>query len=272
MSDDPPSFLDDPAEAVWSVRAQRDTLRMDARDREDARLTEGLADLAAGVDRGVPPGETMVRRGAVWVSRVHAPTPPAAALYGPMLCVIAQGAKELLLGGESYVYETGDYLLNSVAVPASGRVLRATPARPALWTMIELDPALVSAVMLEMGSAPARAEPLRTVERSPIDAATLDPIARLVHLMARPEEFDFLASGLLREIVYRMLRGEQGARFRQIAATGGPSGPILRAVEWLRRHYTHPMSIEALARECGLSPSTLHHHFKAVTAMSPLQY
>lgn len=236
-------------------------------------LEPGLTELARMIDRGVPPTETQFCRGPVWISRARAPIEPVAALYTPMFCVVAQGAKELLLADERYVYSPGGCLLNSVAVPAAGGVIEATEHRPCLWTMIELDPALVESVITDGGLArPVAGAPLRTVESCAIDGLTLDAVIRLVRLFDSPDDFDYLSPLLLKEIVYRLLQTDQAARLRQVAASGGRSGRVIRAVEWLRDHYDQPVAIETLAQECGLSVSALHHHFKDVTAMSPLQY
>ncbi|RYG43923.1 AraC family transcriptional regulator, partial [bacterium] len=203
-------------------------------------------------------------------SAIH---PSAPALYTPMLCVVAQGAKQLLLGDERHVYAPGRFLLNSVAVPAAGGVLEASPARPCLWTMVELDPALIASVVMGVGhGSEGEAPPVSTLGLGQLDASTLEPLLRLVRLLESPEDFEFLAPLAMREIVYRILATDQAPRLHQIVASGGRTGRVLRAVEWLRDNYARPMVIEALARECGLSPSALHHHFKDVTEMSPLRY
>ncbi|RYG37045.1 AraC family transcriptional regulator [bacterium] len=236
-------------------------------------LESGLEELAQIVDRLVPEGKTQFQRGPVWVCRSYAPTVPAPALYIPMLCVVATGAKELLLGDERHVYAAGRFLLNSVAVPASGGVLEASPARPCLWTMLELDPALIASVVMGAGHSPSlEAAPMSTLGLGALQTTILDPLLRLVRLLESPEDFEFLAPLAMREIVYRLLQTDQAPRLHQIVASGGRTGRVLRAVEWLRDNYARPMAIDDLARECGLSPSALHHNFKDVTEMSPLRY
>lgn len=189
-----------------------------------------------------------------------------------MLCVIAQGRKLVTVGEERHVYDAGRFLLNSVALPASGQVIQASTERPCLGLMVELDPSVVRSVLSEVGSAPAPETPRRAMEASLIDGATLDAVVRLARLLESPGDAAFLRPLLLREIVYRLLQGPSAARLRQIAAPAGQIERVLRAVAWLQKNFRQPMTVDDLARECGLSVSALHHHFKQVTAMSPLQY
>ncbi len=236
-------------------------------------LSPALGELAQALDRAVPPGETCVRRGPLWALRCTRPIEPKLAVYTPMLCVIAQGAKQILVGDERLLYDSGRFLLNTLSLPASGGVIEASEARPCLWIMIELDPSLIAEVVLASGIPDAPPEgTMRAIDASPIDAALLDPVVRLARLLDSPEDVEFLAPLLLREVLYRLLRGDQAPRLRQAATHGGEAERVRKAVEWLRRHFHEPMSIEGLAHECGLSPSALHRHFKRVTAMTPVQF
>ena len=237
-----------------------------------------LNELAQLIERVVQPSregelfDAHRRLGPLWALRSDRPTAPGHALYTPMLCVIAQGAKQLLLGDECHVYDRGRFLLNSVALPAAGQVIVATPARPCLWVMIELDPALVESVIVDAGRSSAHSQPQHAMEAGFLDQSLLDATLRLVRLLESPQDFDFLAPLALREIVYRLLRSNQGARLQQIALHGAKSGRVVRAIEWLRQNFDQPLSIEALARQSNMSVSALHHHFKTVTSMSPLQF
>ena len=230
-----------------------------------------LAELVRTIDRAVPPGADHVRRGGVWAWRAARPTEPGHAMYMPMLCVMAQGAKRLQLGDETLVYDAGKCLLNSAALPAAGWVAEASPERPCLWTMIELDAVLVAEVDAQVG--PSRpGPPLPAMETGPLDGPTLDAVLRLVRLFEAPDDAPFFAPMLLREIVYRLLSGAHAPRLRQIVSLAEGRESVARAIEWLRLHYRRPMRVEALAREAGLSPSALHRHFKRVTAMTPLEF
>ena len=129
-------------------------------------------------------------------------------------------------------------MLNSVALPASGQVIEATPHRPCLWVMIELDAALIASVIVESGVAlPASGAPLRAMETPAISAALLDAVVRLVRLFDCPDDAEFLAPLLLREIVYRLLHTDQAPRLHQIAARGGQTQRVLRAIEWVRQNF-----------------------------------
>jgi AraC-like DNA-binding protein len=201
---------------------------------------------------------------------------PMARVYGvvePSLCVVAQGSKEFLLGESHYRYDPFHYLLVTVDLPNVGQVLEASKERPFLSLRLELAPALVSSVMLEAGHAEPRdhAE-VRAIDVSVLDGNLLDAFVRLTRLLDSPAEAGVLMPLYTREILYRLLMGEQGARLRHIALLSGYTPSIARAVKRLRQDFDQPLPIEHLARELGMSVSRFHHHFKAVTAMSPLQF
>ena len=204
---------------------------------------------------------------------------PLELLHGvsePSVAVIAQGSKEVLLGENRYRYGPSQYLLATVELPTIRRVLAASQERPYLSLRLELAPTLVGSVMLEAGhsshsSLPGRAD-VRGIDVSLLDANLLDAFVRLVRLLDSPAETPVLLPLITREIVYRLLMGEQGGRLRHLAILGGYTPPIARAVAQLRQDFDQPLRIERLARELGMSVSGLHHHFKAVTAMSPSQF
>jgi AraC-like DNA-binding protein len=204
---------------------------------------------------------------------------PLELLHGvsePSVAVIAQGSKEVLLGENRYRYGPSQYLLATVELPTIRRVLEASKERPYLSLRLELAPTLVGSVMLEAGhsshsSLPGRAD-VRGIDVSLLDANLLDAFVRLVRLLDSPAEAPVLLPLITREIVYRLLMGEQGGRLRHLAILGGYTPSIARAVARLRQDFDQPLHIERLAREMGMSVSGLHHHFKAVTAMSPSQF
>jgi len=190
------------------------------------------------------------------------------------LCVIAQGSKEILLGDTRYRYDPAHYLLTTVELPIVSQVIEASQERPYLAFRLELDPALVGSVLVEAGhlsSSRSHAD-VRAINVSLLDASLLDAVVRLVRLLDSPTEARFLAPLISREIVYRLLMGAQGDRLRHIAALGGHTYRIAKAVERLRQDFDAPLRIDDIARELGMSVSGFHHHFKAVTAMSPLQF
>jgi AraC-like DNA-binding protein len=188
-------------------------------------------------------------------------------------CVIAQGSKEILLGDNRYRYDPAHYLLTTVELPIMSQVIEASQERPYLSLRLELDPALVGSVLVEAGHfLPRSHADVRAINVSSLDASLLDAVVRLVRLLVSPTEARFLAPLITREIVYRLLMGEQGDRLRHIAALGGHTYRMARAIERLRKDFDQPLRIDDIARELGMSVSGFHHHFKAVTAMSPLQF
>jgi AraC-like DNA-binding protein len=191
----------------------------------------------------------------------------------PAFCVIAQGSKEVFLGSDRYQYDPMHYLLATVELPIVSQILEASQAQPYLSLRLDLDPTLVGSVMVEAGhpSLHSRAE-VKAINVSPLDANLLDAVVRLIRLLDSPTEALILAPLIKREIIYRLLMGAQGARLRQIAVLGGSTHHIARAVDRLRKDFDQPLRIESIARELGMSVSGFHHHFKSVTAMSPLQF
>jgi AraC-like DNA-binding protein len=163
--------------------------------------------------------------------------------------------------------------LVSVGVPLVGHIIEASKDRPYLAVRLVLDPAVVTAVLIEAGLLASRADGgVRALAVSRLDASLLDAVVRLVRLVDAPSDYGALAPLAAREIVYRLLLGEQGGRLRQIAVIGGRVHRIAKAIELLRKNYDKPLRIPGLARQLGLSISGFHHHFKAVTAMSPCSF
>jgi len=201
--------------------------------------------------------------------RLSSPSEPVPCVYEPSLCIVAQGRKRVILGDEIYIYDPARFLLASVALPVAGEVIGATPEAPYLSLRISLDPATVGDLMLDNG---LEAPTSRALAVSRVEPPLFDAVGRLVGLLETPEEIGVLAPLILREIVYRLLVGEQGGQLRQIAVGDGQARRIVRAIHWLKGHFAEPLRIEELARRVSMSTSALHHHFKAVTAMSPLQY
>jgi AraC-like DNA-binding protein len=194
-------------------------------------------------------------------------------VVAPSLCVVAQGSKEFLLGESRYRYDPFHYLLITADLPTASQVLEASRERPYLGVRLDLPPALVGTVMQEAGPTPLpAASEVRAMDVSMLDEALLDAVVRLARLMDAPAEARVLMPLITREIVYRLLMGTQGSRLRHMALLSGYTSRIARVIERLRQEYDQPLRIESLAREQGMSVSGLHHHFKAVTAMSPLQY
>lgn len=211
------------------------------------------------------PGLALARRS--W------PQEPLHGLFKPTLCVIAQGSKEVLLGDSRYRYDPLHYLLVTVDLPTVTQVVDASPEQPYLSVSLELSPALVSSVMVDLGySAESVQAEARAIAVSPLDAELLDAIVRLVRTIDSSTEARILTPLIAREIVFRLLVGNQGGRLRHLALSGGYGSDIAKAVEWLRQNFDQPIRVDEIAHELGMSVSGFHRHFKAVTALSPLQF
>ena len=232
-------------------------------------------ELAATIARCAPndgPHETAI--GGLTLYRASAPTEPSRGMYKPALVVVAQGAKRALLGDEAFYYDEAHCLLTSVDLPCVGQVVRASPEHPYLCFTLALDPHRVAELIADNGVpdvAPPAAPP-RGMATNLVSEPLLDAVLRLTRLLEVPHDIAVLAPLIEREILYRLLTGEQGARLRRIAANVGPARQIARAIDWLKQHFAESLRIEELASTLHMSASSLHHHFKAVTAMSPLQY
>jgi AraC-like DNA-binding protein len=230
-------------------------------------------ELAERIVRAVPEDGTATPLDGLMLRRASAPTVLGHGASYPSFCVIAQGSKEIGLGDARYRYDPAHYLVAATALPITSRIAEASPERPYLGLVLTLDSALVGSVMVEAGHpAPPRHAAVRAIDVSPLDAGLLDAVVRLVRLLDASTDARFLAPLVRREIVYRLLIGEQGGRVRHIAALGGSTHRIAQAVDRLRHDYDQPLRIEDIARDLGMSVSSFHHHFKAVTAMSPLEF
>ncbi|MEH2295533.1 AraC family transcriptional regulator [Nostoc sp.] len=201
---------------------------------------------------------------------------PAECVHGisvPAFCVIAQGSKEVLLGSDRYQYDPMHYLLATVEMPIVSQILQASKEQPYLSLRLDLDPTLVGSVMVEAGyPSPQRGANVKAIDVSPLDATLLDAVVRLVRLLSTPAEAPVLMPLVTREIIYRLLMGEQGSRLGHIAVLSGYTHHIALAVARLHKDFKEPLRIESMARDMGMSVSGFHHHFKSVTAMSPLQF
>ncbi|MCY1403868.1 HTH-type transcriptional activator RhaS [compost metagenome] len=194
-------------------------------------------------------------------------------LAQPALCIMAQGSKEVRLGEEMYRYDALNYMVVSVSVPISGRLLEARPDNPSLAIRLDIDPAEINALIADAGPMGVPSRPAgRGLYVDRLDTTLLDAVLRLVRLLDTPKDIAMLAPLIRREILYRLLRSPQGYRLYEIAIGNSQTHRVSQAIQWLNGHFDRPLRIDDLAREVNLSVSTLHHRFKAVTSMSPLQY
>lgn len=195
-------------------------------------------------------------------------------IYEPCVALIVQGRKRVSIGERTLHYDELHYFVTPLDLPARATILEASPQAPFLSLALRLDLQLVASMMLEGVVSPARpaGDERHAMSTGRLDAGLLDAFRRLVELVEEPAHAPVLAPLVQREITYRLLTGEAGWRLRQIAAADSQGSQVSRAIELLRSRFTEPMRIEDLARAAHMSVSSLHHHFKALTGMSPLQF
>jgi len=241
--------------------------------REKQRMQSNREELVERMARAIPQDGTLEVFPGFFLGRSSQPTERAHSVFNPAFCVIAQGSKQVLLGDEVFRYDPGHYLISTVDLPIVSQVVEASKERPYLSFRLNLESSLVASVMMESGIEIKRDDAnVKAMDVSSIDADMLDAVVRLARLLDTPDEIQVLAPLITREIVYRLSRGEQGARLSHLLASGGATRRISKAVEQLRENIDRPIKIENIARELGMSVSGFHHHFKSVTAMSPLQF
>ncbi len=260
----------------WYYRDMATSARKQAIDRKTEetaqeaaleRLGKSIARWTDGSDRVADaiPGLTLAQR--------TEPSEPISILYEPRVCVIAQGAKRVYLGDESYIYDPHHFLLTSVDLPTMVQVIDASPEKPYLGLVLNIDQREISQLMVDSHLPPPRPQQSsRGMATGEVTLPLLAAFQRLLDLLDEPKDIPILAPVIQREIAYRLLVGDQGTRLRQIATAGSQSNQIARAISWLKDNYTKPLQIDDLAAQVNMSTSTFHHHFRQVTAMSPLQY
>jgi AraC-like DNA-binding protein len=186
---------------------------------------------------------------------------------------VVQGRKQVTVGDETYVYDPSHYLAVSVELPAVGNVVEASPEEPYLCMTLTVDPRELATLIVETGQqAPRDDHDGRALYVSALRAPLLDGFLRLVRLLDAPHDVPVLAPLILRELQYRLLQSEQFGRLAQMAIGDGRLRRVAGAIAWVKEHYAEPLQIDALAKHANMSPSALHNHFKAVAAMSPIQY
>lgn len=241
-----------------------DGFEVDERQLEIARRAQTLASLD-GVNTTSIPGVALVR--------ASSPTQPLPSLYEPCLCIVVQGRKRSVLRREVYVYDPLNYLVVSVTLPVSAQILAASPERPYLCLRVSVDLTAIAELLAQLPSPPLdRNRSGRGLFVARTSDEMLDAVLRLMRLLDSPQDALVLAPLVVREIHYRALTGELGYRLQELCCGGGQVQRIARAINLIKGRFAEPLRIEALADALHMSVSSLHHHFKAVTAMSPLQF
>ncbi|MBX4872529.1 AraC family transcriptional regulator [Rhizobium bangladeshense] len=217
--------------------------------------------------------ETEVPR--LHILRSVTPTEAIPILHKPAVCFVAQGRKQTTLADHSYLYEPSKFLIVSVDLPISGQILEASPDKPYLCLRLDLEPAAIADVISAAVPGGLRnEEPQRGIAVSDVPTQLLDAVVRFAELLESGRESDraVLAPLAEREILYRLLLGEQGDRLRQIAMAESKLSQINKAISIIKKNFDKALKIEEIAAQVNMSVSSFHQHFKTVTAMSPLQY
>lgn len=199
-------------------------------------------------------------------------TEPQSYMHEPGICVVAQGAKRVLLEDETYVYDAFHFLITSIDLPVIANITDASPERPYLGLIMKLDLKEMAQIILDYDISISKEKPSRGIAVSRVSTTLVNSFLRLTDLLDEPENIPALAPLAKREILYRLLIGEQGPRLRQITASGSHSQQISKAIGWLKENYSKSFRVDELSSHVGMSTSTFHHHFRALTAMSPLQF
>lgn len=200
-------------------------------------------------------------------------TRPCACMVEPSVVMVAQGAKQMLVGEDAYPYDPDHFLINSIDLPASSQVIEASPEKPCVGLVLKLDLHMLAELIAQGGlTPPVERRTDRSVVIGTLTPLLLDPLKRLLDLLDEPETIPVLAPLIQREIHFRLLMSDQAARLWQIVSAGSQSQRVAKAVDWLKTNYTEALRIDDLAARVQMSSSTLHAHFRQLTAMSPLQY
>jgi AraC-like DNA-binding protein len=200
------------------------------------------------------------------------PTPACPHIVEPVFSVIAQGTKRMDFAARRLAYGAGQYIVLPVDMPVDAHVVDADPAAPFLGFGLTLKPEIIASLLLEAGGSRPIAQWGSHVGASDLTDDLLDPIVRLLRLLDRPDDIPILAAALEREILWRLLTGPQGSMVRQIGTADSNVARVGRAARWLRRHFAEIVRIEDIAEVAGMSVTSLHRHFRAITSLTPIQY
>ena len=205
--------------------------------------------------------------------RREQPAAPVVCMVEPCIVLVAQGEKQLWVGGEGYPYDTSRFLVTSLDIPANSEVLAASPEQPCLGLTFKLDLRMLAELIAQGGLPPVRERAvMKGVGIGTVTDGMLAAFARLVALLDEPEAIPVLAPLIQREIHYRLLKSDQAGRLRQICSVDGQGYRIAKAIDWLKLNFDGALRVEELAARVQMSAATFHHHFRQLTAMSPLQY
>lgn len=217
-----------------------------------------------------PAGFTQTDIPGLGIVRSTSPSGLVHAISRPLVCLVLQGRKQVTMGTQTFVFGAGDSLLITADVPTVSQITRASEATPYLSLVLELDVAVITDLTLQMGGEViAGGEPVRV---APTETEVAEAALRLMRLLERPASIPVLHASMVRELHYWLLAGRYGAAIRQLGWPDGNAQRVARAVAVIRAEFKRPLPVERLAETAGMSPSSFHHHFRAVTSLSPLQF
>lgn len=193
-------------------------------------------------------------------------------VYEPSLCVVAQGSKVVLLGEESYQYDSAKYLTASVHLPITGQVIEASPESPYLCFQLQLDMNQIFEIVQSSSQETIKESPGRGLKISQVNDSLLEAVLRLVRLLDTPEDIPILADGIKREIIYRVLQNDQNDSLKRFTLVGSQAQRVAKVIGVLNNEFAQPLKVDDLAKEARMSSSSFYHHFKEVTGMSPIQF
>ena len=229
-----------------------------------ARVIRRLAQTDGDHNTGIP---------ALTLHRRSAPSEPLHCIYNLGLGVVAQGDKQVLLGGEAIAYGPGQSMLTTIDLPVVSHVTRASVRDPFLGMMLTLDVRAIVQIASEMDVPQSRHDDVSgSISFNALDAALLHALLRLVTLLDEPALVPSLAPLIQQEITIRLLTGAHGWQLRRLVTVGSPSQQIAKVVAWLKQHFVQALRVDDLADRAHMSPSTFRQHFRALTGLSPLQY
>ena len=240
-------------------------------------MTSTLTPLSALIQsigsRTPSPGDYAMPISGLGFYRREQPAAPVVCMVEPCIVLVAQGEKQLWVGGEGYPYDTSRFLVTSLDIPANSEVLAASPEQPCLGLTFKLDLRMLTELIAQGGLPPVRERAvMKGVGIGTVTDGMLAAFARLVALLDEPEAIPVLAPLIQREIHYRLLKSDQAGRLRQICSVDGQGYRIAKAIDWLKLNFDAALRVEELAARVQMSAATFHHHFRQLTAMSPLQY
>lgn len=237
----------------------------------EERATQGLAQRLLGLIQQEGEWPSMIPN--LTFHRFDRPTKPTGYLLEPSICLILQGSKHVILGERHHTYGADRFFVVSIDLPVIAQILEASPTVPYLGMVLKLDRMEIARLVMESPLPPMKTAPVgQAIEISEVTRPLLGAITRLIELLDEPELIPVLSPLIQREILCRLLLTPCGPKIRQIAVGGSPTHQISQVIDWIKRNLREKLRVEDLAARAGMSVSTLHHHFRALTSLSPLQF